>query len=298
MILMLKNACLVVDSSSSLPHSAIERYGICEIPFYYKFGSGDYLRENVDGSTDDFYRHMENDPSDLPHTAAPNIYDWLNVIEERYAQGMRRFILMTISSALSSSYQTASSAKQMMEERHTDVKVEAVNANTCACGLAAFELAVAKLVDAGRPYEEIVSAITAMKDKVVSLFSVRDLTYMRAGGRIGGATAFIGQLVCIKPVCAFVGGVVKPVRAVPGRKKALKFMVDHAISKMEDPMSQVISVQNAMFPEDAQYILDYFRSRTGYSGEIFSSDLGIVVGSHSGPGAIGIGFVRDPLIGG
>lgn len=289
--------CLVVDSSSSLPHSAIERYHICEVPFYYKFGEGDYLRENVDGSTSDFYLHMEADPADLPHTAAPSIYDWLDVFEAQYALGARQFVTMTIATALSASCQAADSAGQMLSERHPDAKVAALNPNTCACGLAAFELAIAAMIEAGRPYEEVVDTILALREPghVTSLFSVRDLTYMRAGGRIGGATAFIGQLINIKPVCEFVNGVVKPVRAVPGRRKSLKFMVDTAIARMDDPQKQIISVQNAVYPEDAEYILSYFRSRTGCTGEIFHSDLGLVVGSHSGPGAIGIGFVRNPL---
>ena len=292
---MQKPLSLIVDSSASLPRSAIERYDIGVIPFYYKFSEPDYSREDPAIGTEPFYRHMEKDPQDLPHTAAPNVCDWTDVIEARYAAGQRQFLLMTISSELSSSYQSACAAKKMLEEHCPDIALEVLDSNTCACGLAALELAAAVQADAGRALPEVYAATAALRPQTTSLFSVRDLTYMRAGGRIGGAAAFIGQLVSIKPVCAFVGGVVKPVRAVPGRRRALKFMVDYAVSHMDDPQAQLISVQNALFPEDAEYILSYFRSCTGYAGEIFHSDLGVVVGSHSGPGAIGIGFVRNPL---
>lgn len=74
--------CQVVDSAGSLPNEMIEKYGIVEVPFYFKFENTDYFRENIDYNVKDFYEHMKNEPDNVPKTAAPNINDWLKVFNE------------------------------------------------------------------------------------------------------------------------------------------------------------------------------------------------------------------------
>lgn len=287
-----KTICQIVDSSGGVPQNIIESYNITEVPFYFKFNSTDYYRENVDYKKSEFYRHMEDYPEDVPQTSAPNINDWLTVFEEKYAEGARKYIVTTISTKLSSSFQNAVSAKNIYEEGKKDVKIEVISSNTCACGQAAFEIAIAQMIAGGAGFEDIVDRVHRMAEDVTTLFAVNSLKYMKAGGRIGGAAAFLGKLINIKPVCEFTGGAVKPVKAVQGRKKSLKSMIDVAVSRMDDINRMIVVIQNAVCSEHAEYMCSYLREITGYKGEIFVSDLGIIVGAHSGPGAIGIGFVE------
>ena len=96
----------------------------------------------------------------------------------------------------------------------------------------------------------------------------------------------MGKLAQIKPVCEFIDGAVRPVKAVIGRKNSLKTMMDLAISRVSDWSRLIVTVQNAEFSEAASY-----------SGKIYRSDLGVVVVAHSGPGAAGIGLVEaGPLL--
>lgn len=295
---MKNGICLIVDSSSSLPRETLEQYGIGEVPFYYRFSGTEYQREHAGSGTDEFYGHMERDPRDIPKTAAPNIEDWGRTMETWYEKGARQFIIMTIASALSASLMSADQAGKQMEERHPDVQVVAFDSMTCACGLESFEIAVAEMIEAGWPFEKIVETAKSMTKAgvVTSLFTVRELTYMRAGGRIGGAAAMMGRLTGIKPVCEFIDGVVHMVKPIPGRRRSLKYMVDTAVSRMTDIEHQIISVQHALFPEDADFIVKYFHEKIGFPKRVHVSNLGIVVGTHSGPGAIGIGFVRNPAV--
>lgn len=293
---MRKAICQIVDSSGNLPRNFIEQYNISEIPFYFKFDKPNYYRENVDYKITEFYNHMKQYPNEIPKTSAPNIYDWLTVFEEQYARGAKKYIVTTISSKLSSSFQTAISAKQIFEERNKDIQMEVISSNTCACGQAALEIGIAKMIDSGRDFIDIVETISTMVTSVNTLFAVNSLKYMKFGGRIGGATAFLGKLIDIKPVCEFVDGVVRPIKAVRGRKNSLKTMVDVAVSRMIDINKLIIIIQNAECQEDASYIINYLGELTNYTGQIYRSDLGIIVGAHSGPGAIGIGFVRNPLM--
>lgn len=286
--------CQIVDSSGSLPRDLIKQYNISEVPFYFKFENTNYYRENVDYEITKFYKHMEEYPDDVPQTSAPNIHDWLTVFEEQYARGVKKFIVTTISSKLSSSFQMAISAKEFFEERNNDAHIEVISSNTCACGQAALEIGIAKMIDSDKDFGDIVEAIHKMVTNINTLFTVNSLTYMKAGGRIGKATAFLGKLINIKPICEFIDGVVHPIKAIRGRRESLKTMIDIAVSRIIDIKKMIIIIQNAECQEDADYMCNYLRKITNYGGQIFKSNLGIIVGAHSGPGAIGIGFVEHP----
>ncbi|MGE4353777.1 MAG: DegV family protein [Oscillospiraceae bacterium] len=293
---MSKTICQIVDSSGSLPRSFIEQQNISEVPFYFKFDNPSYYRENIDYSITEFYKHMEEYPHQIPKTSCPNIYDWLTIFEQQYARGVKQYIVTTISSKLSSSFQTAISAKELFKEENSDTQIEVIDSNTCACGQAALEIGIAKMIESGRGFEDIVKTIHKMVSNTTTLFVVNSLKYMKAGGRIGGAAAFLGKLINVRPICEFVDGVVHPVKAIRGRKNSLKAMIDLAVSRINDINKTIVIVQNAEFQEDANDIINYLRGKTNYAGQIYKSDLGITVGAHSGPGAIGIGFVGHPLM--
>ncbi|NLJ80028.1 MAG: DegV family protein [Firmicutes bacterium] len=282
----------IIDSSGNLPRDLIKRYKISEAPFYFKFKSTDYVQENVDYETEQFFDHMEKNPNDIPKTAAPNVYDWLSLFKERYAQGARRFIVTTISSKLSASFQTAITAKEMFKKEHGDVSVEIINSNTCACGQAALEIWIARMIERGEKYEGIVEKAREMIPRVNTLFAVESLKYMQAGGRIGGAAALLGVLINIKPVCEFVQGEVRVIKPVIGRKRSLKTLIDEAVSRITDIQKSIIVLQNAKSEKDAEFMCQYLKEKTKEKIRVFSNSLGITVGAHSGPGSIGIGFVE------
>lgn len=287
--------CQIVDSSGSLPRDVIQKHGISEVPFYYKFDAPDYYRENIDCSLNEFYQHMTDYPNILPKTSAPNINDWIAVFEAQYARGAKNYIVSTISSKLSSSFQTAVLAKNIFMEKNGDAQVEVIDSNTCACGQAALEIAIAKLIESGRDFQDIIAQARNQVARVNTLFVVNSLKYMASGGRIGGAAAFIDKLVQIKPVCELVEGVVRPVKAAIGRKNSLKIMIDTAVGRISDMDKMIVMVQHAGFQDDINYAIGYLRKLANFAGPIYQSDLGIIVGAHSGPGAAGIGFVPNPL---
>jgi DegV family protein with EDD domain len=188
---MKKTICQIVDSSGSLPRDFIKQYNITEVPFYFKFDNPDYYRENVDYGISEFYQHMTKYPNKIPKTSAPNINDWLAVFEEQYARGVRKYIVTTISAKLSASFQTAISAKEIFEKRKNDIRMEVISSNTCACGQAALEIGIAKMIDKNRDYGDIVKTIHQLVTNISTLFAVNTLTYMKAGGRIGERLLFL-----------------------------------------------------------------------------------------------------------
>jgi len=284
--------CQVVDSAGSLPKEIIEKYGIIEVPFYFKFENTDYFRENIDYNVKDFYEHMKNEPDNVPKTSAPNINDWMLVFKEGYDKGCREFIVTTISSKLSASYSNAVQAKNIFLEENKDVKIKVINTLSCACGQAAFEILIAKMIENDKPYNEIINTSINLSHHINTLFTVESLKYMKEGGRIGGATEFLGKITNIKPISEFVEGEVKPIKATLGRKKSLRKLVDITVDRIDFNEDTVIVIENAVCSEEAEYIENYLKKKTKKEINVYHSILGITVGGHSGPGSIGIGFVK------
>ena len=289
---MKKTICQIVDSSGSLPGDFIKEHKIQEVPFYFKFENTDYYKENENYDTQDFYKHMEEYPDDIPKTAAPNPHDWVKVFEEQYGNGFRNFIVTTISSKLSGSFQSAISAKTQFQDKYSDINIEVIDSHTCATGKGAFEIWIAKMIDNNREYEDILKRVYKKIPHINSLFVLNTLDYMRAGGRIGGATAFIGKVMNIKPVCEFIDGEVHVIKPSIGRRKSLMTMIDVVVSRIADINKAIITIQNAVSEKDAEYMKKYLERKTKKKIEVFGSTLGITVGAHSGPGAIGIGFIE------
>ncbi len=284
----------LVDSAGNLPREIFERYAIKEVPLYFSFDQKHYYRENVDLSNTEFYQYMREHPHQVPKTSAGNVYDWLKGFNELYKNGYKCVIVTTIASHLSASFQNAVQARDLFLESVHDARVEIIETGTCAGGQAALEIKIAQMIQEGHwAWEEIVARTRALVPKTGSLFSVQELTYMKAGGRIGGATAFLGTLMKIKPVCEFVNGVVHPVKAVRGRKKALQQMVEICTARIKNVQNAVIVTQHAICEEDEQLMVETLREKLGREVQIFRSRVGTSVGSHSGPGAIGIGFVGE-----
>jgi DegV family protein with EDD domain len=283
----------IVDSAGSIPREILKKYHIVEVAFHINFGGQQQYREHINISSENFYLRMKNQPNSVPKTSIPGIAEWIQAFEEKYAEGYRDFIVTTIAKPLSASLQAATMAADAFIKTHPGAKIEVMESNTCGCGQAALEIKIAQLIEQGQMVtEELVKRIRELLPGVVSLFSVNELTYMRAGGRIGGATAFLGKLINIKPVCEFLGGVVHPIKAVRCRKKALQLLVDEAVKRIKQAEDAVICVQHALCEEDADYLITQLRERLNYHGPIYKSQVGAVVGAHSGPGAIGIGIAE------
>lgn len=287
--------CQIVDSSGNIPEDLVEEYQIIEVPFYFKFeDSDDYKKENIDYRTSEFFKKMEENPDNLPQTAAPNMKDWLSAFEEQYAKEVRNYIVTTISSKLSASLQTVTLAKQLYEDEHADVRIEIIDSDTVASGQAALEIWIAKMIAKGKDYDYIVENAREMVPNLNTIFVTDSLKYMNAGGRIGDAAAFLGKAMSVKPISEFIEGEVEVVKPMIGRKRSLRTIVDIAISRINNIENTIIVVQDANAEKDAKYMYDYIDKKTDDKMIFYKNNLGITVGTHSGPGTIGIGFLEIP----
>jgi DegV family protein with EDD domain len=193
-------------------------------------------------------------------------------------------LALTISSKLSGTWNSAMAAKEMLIEQGISV----VDTLSTSAGLQMMIEAAARGIQAGTGRQEIADQLEEIKHKIHFLFVVDTLEYLAKGGRIGNAKAFLGTLLKVKPILVLQDGAIEPLEQVRSKRKAQARMVELMQERLGDagPRSHV-GVVNALVPGEAQALALELQGCLGCD-EPFVSDIGPVIGTHTGPGVIGI----------
>jgi DegV family protein with EDD domain len=193
-------------------------------------------------------------------------------------------VTLTISSKLSGTWNSAMAAREMLPE--ADITV--IDSLSTSVGLQLMVEAVVEAINSGATREQIVNQIEAIKQQMYLLFAVDTLEYLAKGGRIGNAKALLGTLLKIKPILALQNGVIEPLEQVRSRRKAVDRMLDLVAEHMGDNGSQAkIAVTHALVPEEAKVCKRELMNRLD-CGEPLLAEVGPVIGTHTGPGVIGV----------
>ena len=271
---------IVTDSAADLPPELIAEHRIRVVPLTIRFGETTYL-SGVDLSTEEFWNKLR--ASDVsPATAAPSAGDFEVAFRELAADGADGIVSVHLSSKLSATYQAAAVAAQSFG----DVPVEVVDTLSVsgATGLAA--LRGCELAAEGLGPSDIAADLNAMRERTTLYGVIDTLEYLRRGGRIGGAQALLGTMLKVKPVISVVDGVVEPVGRVRTRAKALEHLAG-LVKERAGTIDRIIAISGEA-PD-----IDAFLGLLDGVVDIGPSDvwqLGPVVGTHSGPGVVGVVF--------
>jgi DegV family protein with EDD domain len=272
---------IVTDSTAYLPEDVVREHDIRVVPLCVHFGEAAF-KEGVELSTAEFYERLKEAPV-LPTTSQPSAGEFLEVFEELVAAG-HEVIALTISSKLSGTWNSAMAAKGMLP----DAGISVVDSLSTSVGLHLMVEEAVQHAQAGATRKEIVSRVEAMKEEMYILFAVDTLEYLAKGGRIGNAKAFLGTLLKIKPILTLQDGVIEPLEQVRSRRKALdrmlELIVDHAGS---NGAQAKVAVTHALVPQEAERSKAELRNRLNCL-EPLLAEVGPVIGTHTGPGVIGV----------
>jgi len=272
---------IVTDSTAYLSEAMIQQYDIRVVPLYIHFGN-EAFREGVDLSDPDFYARLKEAP-ELPTTSQPSAGEFLEVFKELSGAG-HEILVMTISSNLSGTWDSAMAAKNMLPE----AQIEVIDSLSTALGLELIVKAAAEAVAGGASLQEVAAMAEEIKGKLHVLFVVDTLEYLAKGGRIGNAKAFLGTILKVKPILFLQDGRIEPLEQVRSRHKAQARMLDLIAERLGDqgPQAQT-AVTHALVPDEAQRLKQELVARLGCS-EPLMTDIGPVIGTHTGPGTVGI----------
>ena len=276
---------LLVDSTANLPKDLIELHEIHVIPLKVQWGE-DSLIDGVTISTDEFYDRLEVDP-EIPTTSQPSMMEFLEMYE-KLAQDYDSIIVMLIGSGISGTVASATAAAKEFDK----VPLKVIDTNTTSAGLAMVVLQAAESVKQGLNFEETAVRIQNICKGMTLVFAVDTLKFLHRGGRIGGASRYLGTMLSIKPILEFRGEV-EPVARVRGMKKAMTHLVDRVANEVGKNGLQV-AILHSKAPALAEKLRQKLEQALVIDNQ-YVFDLSPVIGTHVGSGAVGLAYYQTQL---
>lgn len=279
------NTAIVLDSTSDFPEAAVRFPNMRVVPLYVNFGAESF-KDHLDIGSHDFYERLREAPA-LPTTSQPTPQDFLDVYEE--LAGYERIYSLQLSATLSGTFQSASTAAADVGGE----KVRVVDTETASLAVGLLALAIQRRLARGTTDEEIEALIKRFKDENGVVFTVGTLEYLQKGGRIGRAQALAGTLLNVKPILSVDDGVIHPIGRVRGRQKALEEFARVFTSATEDLPGLRIAIAHADAPDWIDVLTDLVAKARPHAEIELVENLGAVVGTHAGPGAVGFFWFQD-----
>jgi DegV family protein with EDD domain len=283
---------VVTDTTQYLPAEVIARHGIHLVPLYVNW-NGRTDRESDLPDYDAYYDFLRSG-GELPSTSQPSIGDFLAVYEPLLADG-RDVLSIHLSGGISGTVRVAEQARDALAEQGVDpARIAVVDSRTGCAGHGLMAVAAANAVQGGADLAGALAAAQAQREDWKLLVMVDTLEYLRRGGRIGGARAWIGATLKIKPILT-IEGEMQPVERVRTSGRAFERLVAHLEQRREDGCD-AFAVQHVQVPAEAERMAERGREIYGRDPEMVS-EIGPVIGTHTGPGILGVAGLRTGLLG-
>jgi len=282
---------VVCDTTCYLPTDLLAQRGIQEISLYVSV-DGEQERESEISDFDAFYERLRSSDSGAT-TSQPSIGDFLEVYEPLLAEG-RDVVSIHISAGISGTFEAAGQARErLIEEDKGGERLHLLDSRSAAGGMGLCALGASTAARAGADAAGVVSQAEETRNDLKMWFAIDTLEYLRRGGRIGGARAWIGSALKIKPILTLEEEIT-PVERVRTRARSLERLRGYARQRHESGRDGWV-VQYIQDKETADSLIEDCYEIFG--GEpAFISEVGPVLGAHVGPGLLGVGSVRTDLV--
>jgi DegV family protein with EDD domain len=284
-----ERTAIVTDSLAWLPDPVVQEHGIRVVPLHVYFGDEQFT-ETVDITSDEFYRRLTNG-GPHPRTSQPAVGEFLATYRD-VASHASAILSVHASSKLSGTYNAAAAAAALFREERPDVRIETLDTLQIAPAQGIVALRAAECAAGGASFDEVVAAARALVPKPRVLVMVETLEYLRRGGRIGRARAFLGQLLHVRPILTVQDGEVAPVERARTRSRAMERMVDLLAEHAQGRSLGHVGVGHAAAEADGEALRRMVQERFQIKRLLFA-EIGPVIGTYVGPGALAITFHCD-----
>jgi DegV family protein with EDD domain len=282
---------IVSDSTHYLPRALADERGIHQVSLYVGWGEEAQRELRMDGFGSFYERLRAN--SEMPTTSQPSIGDFLAVWEPLLEAG-HEIVSVHLAGGISGTCESARQARAILAERgHAAEQIEVVDSETGCGGLGLVLLAATAAANAGAGKEEVLARVRDAREAVKIWFCLDTLEYLRRGGRIGRAQAWLGSAMQIKPILT-LSYEITPVERVRTAGRAFERMVRFG-QQLYDSGARGWAVQHIQAPEQTQRLVERCREIFG-SEPLFASEVGPVIGTYTGPGLIGVGAIPAELL--
>lgn len=276
---------VVTDSTADIPPELVEQYNIHVVPQILIMGEKTWL-DGVDIDSPTFYELLRTSP-DFPASSQPHVVSFQELFVE-LSKEVEGIAAVLVSDELSGTINSA----QVAAANLPDIPIEIVDSRAASMQLGLIALAAAGVAAEGGDLQAVVDTARALVGRVQVLFVVDTLEYLHRGGRIGAASRLFGTALNLKPVLEIREGIVQPVARIRSKRKAL----DKVVEVMEEQLAGTERVHMAVLhvaaPEEADRFAGQLETRFR-PVEMFRSECGPVIGTHVGPGTVGVAFYAD-----
>jgi DegV family protein with EDD domain len=284
------DVAVVTDTTHYLPPALVAERGLHEVSLYVNDGDHHERESDITDLTA-FYQQLRN-AATVPTTSQPSIGDFLAVYEP-LAQAGRAIVSVHISGGISGTVDAARQAAAELAEHTPGARVEVVD-SALACGaLGLAALAAGAAARGGADADAVAARAREACEATRLWFAVDTLEYLRRGGRIGAAQAWVGGALKIKPILTIDGEIV-PIERVRTSRRAFERMLDYLRARDDDGADAWV-VQHIQAPDVAERLVAAGREMFGHE-PAFVSEIGPVIGVHVGPGLVGVGGLPGALL--
>ena len=284
---------LVTDTTSYLPREVLKRHDVHLVSLYVGLDGEQQPEIELLDDLDGFYDRLRA-AEEAVTTSQPSVGDFLAVYQPLLDEG-REIVSIHISAGISGTYETAVQARdRLTADGKGGERIHLMDSRTAAGGMAMVVLAAANAAEQGASAERIAARAEDARTNLKLWFAVDTLEYLRRGGRIGTAGAWIGTTLKIKPILTFEEEVT-PVERVRTRARSIERLVGYAKQRHEDGADAWV-VNHIQDPEAAESLVEACRPIFSCEPSVVA-EMGPVVGAHVGPGLLGIGATTRSALG-
>lgn len=272
---------IITDSTADLPSDAAEREGIIVVPAQVQFGTESF-REDIELSSQAFFERLAQETEALPTTSLPLPGDFIAAFEEARARGAEAAISVHLGSAFSGTFNGA-----RLAAREAPLPVTVLDSGTASLALGWIAILAARAARQGATLDELTALVASLSERAALYAMLDTLEYLRRGGRVNRVAEMMVGLLDIKVILLVANNRIEPTARVRTRSRALAWLRDRVAA---DAPLLGLAVIHAVAPEQAAALAEMVRP---YAPEPpIVTLVGAVLGTHAGPGAVGVGYVR------
>ena len=287
----MRDYVIFTDSACDIKPELLAEWGVPYRCLTFRFDGDETEYSNDDMSVDEFYNKMR--AGGVAKTAAVNAEAFAEMFEEEALKLGKDVLYVGFSSGLSTTYNSARIASLELKEKYPEAKIIVVDTLAASAGEGLMLYLTVEQKKNGATIEEAEAFVRDLIGRMGIWFTVDDLVYLKRGGRVSPTAAFVGNLLGIKPVLYMDNeGHLIPVTKVRGRRTSITAMADKYTQKAVDKENGTVFISHGDCLADAQLLADILKERHDVNVKIIT-DVGPVIGAHSGPGTIALFFVAD-----
>lgn len=276
---MSRHVAVVTDSTAYLPHRTMERHSITAVPLTVVLGD-QALEEGTEISARSLALALQKRHSVTTSRPSPEVF--AATYRAAAEGGADAVVSLHLSAEFSGTYDAA-----LLAAKDAQVPVRVVDTGMVAMALGFCALAAAESAEAGGSLDEVVAAAEKRAAGTSAYFYVDTLDYLRRGGRIGTAQALLGSALAVKPILQLDGGRIEMLEKVRTASKAIA-RLEEIVAERAGAAAVDIAVHHLAAPERAERLAERLRERVPGLADLHVSEVGAVIGAHTGPGLLGV----------